>query len=432
MVRLFTSVIFFLFLLLFCFISAIETYSQTISDISSKQNELKKIKSEISTLEKAIQNKSKKEKETYSQLQNYDNQKFLLGKIITRYRTEEKQKEDQISLTEMKINSLSEEISRLQTNYAKYVSAVYRSGKQTELAVIFDSESISQALRRIFYLKKFSERREKDLFVFEKNKSELLAAKVLLKKAREEKSLLVKKKTNEEAILKQKSSERKKILDAIRKDKSALRKELDARKKAETTIKNLIARLNEEKIKREKEVKEKLLLVEEERLVRAKKDKELVTENKRIANKRSTEDERLIKNYSSFEQLKGKLNWPVSKGKIIKKFGENRNLILNTITLNYGVDIKIQSDLKVKTVSNGTIAAIEWIPGYGSIVIINHSGDYRTVYSHLEEIYVQEGDEVKTGQIIASVGESIEGYVLHFEIWNSRENQNPEIWLAKK
>ena len=432
MVRLFTSVIILLLLLLYFFIFTPETYPQKISDISSKQNDLKKIKSEISTLEKAIQKKSKKEKETYSQLQNYDKQKFLLGKIITRYRTEEKQKENQISLTEMKINSLSEEISRLQTNYAKYVNAVYRRGKQSDLAVIFDSESISQALRRIFYLKKFSERREKDLVAFEKNKNELLAAKVLLKKAKEEKSLLVEKKTNEETVLKKKSTERKKILNAIRKDKTALKKELDAKKKAETTIKHLIAKLNEEKVRREKEAKEKLRLEEAQRLARKEKNKELVTEKTRLANKRSSEDESLIKNFSSFEQLKGKLNWPVNKGRIIKKFGENRNLILNTITLNYGVDIKIESDLKVKTVSNGTVAAIEWIPGYGSIVIINHSGDYRTVYSHLEEIYVQESDDVKTGQIIASVGESIEGYVLHFEIWNSRENQNPEIWLTKK
>ncbi len=135
---------------------------------------------------------------------------------------------------------------------------------------------------------------------------------------------------------------------------------------------------------------------------------------------------------SSFEQLKGKLIWPVNGGKIVKKYGENRNLIINTVTLNYGVDIKVSTDQKVKAVSNGIISAIEWIPGYGSIIIISHSDEYRTVYSHLAEIYVQEGEVVKTGQIIAAIGESIDGNVLHFEIWNSRANQNPEIWLAKK
>ena len=187
---------------------------------------------------------------------------------------------------------------------------------------------------------------------------------------------------------------------------------------------------SEEKIKRDKELKEKIRL-KEEKLVEKKKD-ELTIGKTKPKNKRPTEDEIPLKNYSSFEQLKGKLIWPVNSGKVIKKFGENRNLILNTITVNYGVDIKITSDKNVKAVSSGIISVIEWIPGYGSIIIISHSDDYRTVYSHLEEIYVQEGDEVTIGQTIASVGGSIEGNVLHFEIWNSRVNQNPEIWLAKK
>lgn len=428
MVRLFTYVIIFLFFL----VSALETRPQNISDIGRKQAELKTIKSEISSLEKEIQSKSKKEKETFSLLQNYDKQNFLLNKVIGQYRTEEKQKEEQIAATEFKVSALSKEISILQANYSKYVNAVYRKGKQTELAAIFDSESISQALRRVFYLKKFSDRRANDLLTFEKNKSELLFAKNLLEKEKEEKSILVQKKMSEERALKKKTDERKQILSAVRKDKTELKKELDTKKQAEATIRNLIARLSEEKIRRDKELKEKLRLNEEQKLAEKKKNKGLVKEKTKPMNEKASEDEVLSKNFSLFEQRKGKLNWPVNNGKIIKKFGENRNLILNTITLNYGVDIKVASDLSVKTVANGIVSAIEWIPGYGSIIIISHSGEYRTVYSHLGQIYVQEGDEVKTGQTIASVGESIEGNVLHFEIWNSRENQNPETWLVKK
>lgn len=100
--------------------------------------------------------------------------------------------------------------------------------------------------------------------------------------------------------------------------------------------------------------------------------------------------------------------------------------------LNYGIDIAAGKDLNVKTVSDGVVSAIDWIPGYGSVIIVTHRGDYRTVYSHLSEIYVNEGDKVKTGNIIAKVGDSVEGQVLHFEIWNSRQNQNPETWLTKR
>ena len=130
--------------------------------------------------------------------------------------------------------------------------------------------------------------------------------------------------------------------------------------------------------------------------------------------------------------MKGKLAWPVKGGKIIRKFGENRNQKLNTVTLNYGVDIKAFGDLSVKCVASGVVSVIDYIPGYGSVIIVTHKGDYRTVYSHLSEIYINEGDKVISGSLSAKIGESLDGNILHFELWNSRKNQNPELWFAKR
>ena len=58
--------------------------------------------------------------------------------------------------------------------------------------------------------------------------------------------------------------------------------------------------------------------------------------------------------------------------------------------------------------------------------------NYRTVYGHVSEIFVSEGDKVKSGSVLALVDEGIDGYVLHFEIWNGRDKQNPEKWLGEK
>lgn len=412
--------------------SLIEKPAQDMSKIIAKKSELKLLKDEITSLEKDILNKNKKEKESYNLLQNYDKQNHLLNRIISKYRIELNQKENEITSTEFKLKKLSKEITRLQTNYANYVKAVYKKSNQTELSVIFNSESISQAIRRIFYLKKFSERRRKDLTMLEKTKHELASTRNTLEREMEEKFALVEEKQGEEKVLKKKSVERKKILNTIRRDKAELKKELDAKKRAEITIKAIIAKLNEEKDKRDKEMKEKLRLSEEKKLAENKNVKNVKRKEDKSPSKVIKEEEPNFESMTSFQKLKGSLIWPVSGGKIIRKFGENKNLILNTVTLNYGVDIKVSSDLTVRTVADGVISAIEWIPGYGSIIIISHSDNYRTVYSHLNEIYVQEGNTVKSGQTIASVGETIEGNILHFEIWNSRENQNPEVWLAKK
>ncbi|MCL6097520.1 MAG: M23 family metallopeptidase, partial [Bacteroidetes bacterium] len=73
-----------------------------------------------------------------------------------------------------------------------------------------------------------------------------------------------------------------------------------------------------------------------------------------------------------------------------------------------------------------------WIPGYGSVVIITHRDEYRTVYGHVANISVKEGERIKAGNPIGSVNESLEGNILHFEIWSERNYQNPDVWLARK
>ena len=126
------------------------------------------------------------------------------------------------------------------------------------------------------------------------------------------------------------------------------------------------------------------------------------------------------------------MNWPVRDGKVIRKFGKNKNSRLNTVTMNYGVDIRTNYQSDIFAVAEGVVSAIEWIPGFGSVVIITHKDNYRTVYGHIKDISVSEGDKINGGDVIGKVNESLEGNIIHFEIWNNRDNQNPEYWLAKK
>ena len=407
-------------LLLYLFlISAQGILSQEDKQISKGKSDLEKIKSEISTLEKEIKNKTKKEKESFTFIENYNKQNHLLNKIINNLRKEEGQKQEEIEEVQTEVKSLEEEIKSLQDNYSKYIVSIYKHGKRSELASLFDSESVEQAFLRIKYLQKFSQRREKDLQTLKQNRENLNTAKLVLEKEKIEKASLIGEKRKEERGLQTKLSERKKILNAIKNDKAELKKELNAKKKAEKRIKNLIIDLIAKAEKKKLEEKKKFTGLEK-------------SENKKNEDLIESDFSLDFTGFSSFKDLKGKLNWPVTRGVIIRKFGENKNTKLNTITINYGVDIKASSDLNVKSVAGGIVSAIDYIPGYGSVIIITHKDDYRTVYSHLSEIFINEGDKVKPGSLIAKIGESLEGNILHFEIWSSRNNQNPELWLVKR
>jgi murein DD-endopeptidase MepM/ murein hydrolase activator NlpD len=84
----------------------------------------------------------------------------------------------------------------------------------------------------------------------------------------------------------------------------------------------------------------------------------------------------------------------------------------------------------VAAVADGEVSTIWWLPSYGNLVIVNHDGGYRTVYAHLGDVDVEEGQPVATGQRIGRSGEGLDGPMLHFEIWNGRETQDPEKWLS--
>ncbi|HKI78400.1 MAG TPA: peptidoglycan DD-metalloendopeptidase family protein [Ignavibacteriaceae bacterium] len=385
--------------------------------IEEKKSELSNIHQQITKLENQIKQKAEKEKKTYSTLSNLDQQKFLLNKLINKLKAEEKAKQTEIIESRNEISNLVKNIKALKENYAKYIVWIYKYGKPNKLSIIVDASSFEQAVLRYKYLQKFTEKRKEDLDELKNNIDRLEKVKAQLEREKKEKELLARQKEDEGRALTEKMKESQKLILAIKEDKTQLKNEIEAKKQSEQKIKDLIAKLIEEQKRKEAE-----------RLARLKSN---AAKNNSGPNAEYDVD-LSTSGFTSFSSLKGHLNWPVNKATIIRQFGENRNKKLNTVTLNYGVDMKVYSDMDVKAVADGVVSAIDWIPGYGSVVIVTHKGDYRTVYSHMGEIYVNEGDKLKTGSLIGKVGESLEGNILHFEIWNSRDHQDPQIWLANR
>ncbi len=400
----------------------LESFAQT-AQIDTRKEELSKLKDEISRLENELSQKNKKEKKTLEDLDNISKQNFLVNKLLTNLRREEAQKEIEIRNSVSNIASIEKEIDQLQKNYAKYVTATYKNGTHTEMETILDANSFQQAVVRLEYLKRFSVSREKDLVKLEENKTKLIKAKEKLIVEKKEKQELSKQKEVEEKSLSQKLKSQKSILAEIKKDKKKIAKSVNDKRKSEQKIRGLIVKMVEEaEAKREREEEELRLKKTETVVSKETKTKKEVEQGDYDINLSTSK-------FSSFSELKGKLNWPISKSKVVRKFGESLNPKLKTLTVNYGIDLRASGDMSVKCVAEGVVSAVEWLPGYGTVLIISHKGNYRTVYGHLSEVFVKEGDKVNTGGVIAKVGESVEGNILHFEVWSGRQNVNPEQWL---
>lgn len=397
-------------------------------EIDTRRTELSSLRSEIMRLESDLLEKTKSERESFNVIDNFNKQNFLLNKIIGTLRTEEREKDRLINQYEKRIVDIENTIEKLKENYSKYIVTIYKQGSAYELNFLLNAESFNQAFLRYQYLKRFSEQRQKDIDKFNSTIAELEKLKESIVSEKKAKQNLVAEKQKEEKVLQEKIRERERILNLVKNDLASLKKELDAKKEAEKRIQQIISRLiEEERIRREREAQ-------------MKKEREEVASRESQTGKKIDGDDIPLTNVAafsterlaSFAELRGKMGWPVERGKILKSYGENRNVRLNTVTVNYGIDIQTSPQTTVRAVAEGIISKIDWIPGYGSVMIISHKGGFRTVYGHLAQINVNEGDKVSRGEVIATVGETLEGHILHFEIWNERNSQNPEAWLAKR
>ncbi|MCC6502659.1 MAG: M23 family metallopeptidase [Deltaproteobacteria bacterium] len=117
--------------------------------------------------------------------------------------------------------------------------------------------------------------------------------------------------------------------------------------------------------------------------------------------------------------------WPVD-GKVISSFGMRNG------TKHGGIDIKAPEGVPIKAAESGTVAYLDSdMRGYGKIVILKHEDEYFTVYAHNKENFVQMGDKVEKGQLIATVGATGNATTshLHFEVRHGKTVRNPLFFL---
>jgi murein DD-endopeptidase MepM/ murein hydrolase activator NlpD len=95
-----------------------------------------------------------------------------------------------------------------------------------------------------------------------------------------------------------------------------------------------------------------------------------------------------------------------------------------------GLDIDLETGDPVHAALEGKIRIARYNRGYGNMVVISHEGGLETLYGHLSELNVQEGDVVTSGQVIGlggSTGQST-GPHLHFEVRVFGEQVDPS-WV---
>jgi len=103
----------------------------------------------------------------------------------------------------------------------------------------------------------------------------------------------------------------------------------------------------------------------------------------------------------AFKKLKGKLYWPLSikAVKSVRNFGKYKDELTGTMQMNKGIDIVTESYQSVLAVARGEIVFADWYGRMGNMIIVDHGGNYFTLYGHLTEQVLLR----KTGLSFASI-----------------------------
>lgn len=121
-----------------------------------------------------------------------------------------------------------------------------------------------------------------------------------------------------------------------------------------------------------------------------------------------------------------KLRWPV-QGVLYSRFGPRG------ATRHDGIDIAAPEGTLIRAAADGTVIYAGTQRGYGNIVILRHEGDLITLYAHNQKNLAREGDTVRAGHPIATVGRTgrASGPHCHFEVRRGTAPHDPLQYLPR-
>ncbi len=324
---------------------------------------------------------------------------FLLSKrsgmrkiYIQSLKAQEKSIQNKIDRVTKYINDLETQLDRVKRSYAQMLvfTYLYKRFFPSNLVFIFSAKSFNQAYLRIKFLQLSTKYLKSLTQVISMTKQELQYQKKILQQSLEIRRRLIKKIQYQQSVLQEEYA----MLAQIKQDS----------KQYKSLLKDL-------------------------------KNYQLVSSalNRSIINEINLEQGTLnTKNLTDlFARNKGFLKPPLKNALVVIPFGVHEHPRLKSIKVrNDGIDLTSPGDSVVKAVFTGKITNIITLPNNRRAVLVNH-GEYFTVYSNLVKVFVNPGQEIKTGQSIGTIkplpGEKYP--VLNFQIWHNTEKLNPEDWL---
>ena len=375
---------------------------QAEKQIQSNKSQLERMDVEIEAREEEIKGLEKREGSLVRQILDIERQIDHSRRTLKNLNSEINEINAEIGYVNRQLGRLSSKLAGKKAILHRRIREIYKRGRLHTTQVLLESHSFTEFLQRIKFLTLIADQDKRlvrevsqlqtTLGQYRRGRERMLAQRIARREEIEaEQTRLEKNELQRQGLLKSVKSKRAEVL-AIIEQRRADRQRMAA-------------------------------LIEELQ----RRRKELVEQARREGRPAPPE--------TAYLQGKmGKLEWPVARGKVVRGYGPYTDEITRTKVINNGIEISAPEGDQVSTVASGSVVMAEWYLAYGKTVMIDHGSSMYTIYAHLGEVYVNKGDFVKDGDVIATVGStgSLEGPMLYFELRDGARPVDPRTWLGRR
>jgi len=418
------------------------SYTQNRKELEQKRKQNQK---EIEYTNSLIKKTRMEKKNSMNQLLVLNKKISVREELLNTMQSEIQYLDSRIKILIDKIDSLEYDLKKIKSVYAKMIVFAYKTrSTYDKLIFVLSADNFNKTYRRLRYLQYYGEYRQKQIEQIIKTKTEIKNILEQLKEKKTQKEQLKSETEKEKLALSKDKEEQTLVLNSLKKQESELLKKLNSQKKADKQLQESIKALIAEEMRKAREEAERKAKELAARKAKENASKHNAAENKEaVANTNKTEnnnksleilltpEEQLVND--KFEANRGRLPWPTERGVILSSYGEHEHPVLKGVKVrNDGIYISTLPGAKVRTVFDGEVSKVLAIPGKNKIVLIKH-GNFFTVYSNLNEVFVQPGQKVKTKQSIgtANTDPDEDKTYVELQIWNGNIKMNPELWISK-
>jgi murein hydrolase activator len=454
-------------ILALCFLLPFSSLAQK-NDKKTLENKKKKLNEEINQINQHLNETKNTKKVSLNQLLILNKKITVREELIKAIGGEIGYIATQINQNNSKVNQLKKDLDQLKKDYAKMLVAAYKNkSSYNSLMFLFSSSDFAQAYSRLKYIQQINDQRRKQALAIAQTQIDISNTIAELQGKKVEQSNLLSSEQKEKVNLTSEKTEKEVNVAQLQEKEQTLKDQLEKKKietaKLQTAIQDLI---KAEIARKQKEILDRALAkAKRKEQLEASKKKVIAESAKKKGNKKKVEDN--SKNTASsdtkedtkaekvsepkveevipdkedaavpaiggdFASNKGNLPWPVAKGVIVEGFGEHEHPVIKGFTtFNNGIDISTSKGAQVRAIHSGEVTSVANFSSLGKLVIIRH-GEYLTVYVHLGEVFVSQGQKINAKQAIGSVlfDENENKNILQLQVWKGQNKLNPSSWIS--